>query len=336
LDHYHKLVGNDITGLKNFYGAGTGIISTQGNGNRILGNAIHGGNSKNRFDHATYFSGCAPVKGNHLGWNYVYDNDFGRGPELSINHQQNRCEPDVEILKSHYVFNNIVDCSPQRAVALNVYDLSYDSGEEPPEPTYVYNNLILNCGTLDTENTQHIGWAPALLGRTYVHIFNNVIYNAQYTGYQSGEVIESSFKNNIIVMDSSDPLDGRDHRYIRDNSDGVAQIENNLFFDKGNGKISALQIDESKNLVGADPLFSNPEGGDFTLQQESPAIDSGANDVDLAAMHNPPQYAPLNRDMKLVLRYNFDIGAFEYTPPNSDQDDSHNLPFLPLLILGSR
>ncbi len=310
---YHRFVGNDLLGLKGKHGSGTGTITTGGSGNKILGNAIHGGRSKDRFDHATYFSGCADIVGSHLGWNYVYDNDFGRGPELSINHQENRCAPDTQILKAHFVFNNIVDCSPQRAVAINVYDLSYDTGEAEPEPTFVYNNLFMNCGTLDKSNTEHIGWAPTIIANTaHTRFYNNVLYNSEYLGFQtSSNILSTEFRNNIVVMNSSSPLDGRDDLFVNDSSAGRANISDNLFFDMGDSVTKATGIDESLNIVGLDPLFENPDILDFRLQSGSPAINSGANDLlfDVPA----PDYAPINRDIIYAVREGaYDLGIYEY------------------------
>ncbi|MGV6853212.1 MAG: hypothetical protein ACWA5R_13695 [bacterium] len=308
-----RLVGNDLVGLKAKYGSGTGIVNTAGSGSKLLGNAIHGGNSKDRFDHGSYFSGCAPIEGNHLGWNYYYDNDFGRGPLMAINHQENRCIPDVEILKAHFVFNNIADCSSQRATAINVYDLSYDIGEPEPEPTYVYNNLFLNCGTLDLSNQLNIGFAPAVIANSaHSRFYNNVIYNSEYVGFAiTSNILSVRFQNNIIVMDSSSPLDGRDDKYIQDQSNGLSTISNNLLFDKGNSTTDISDIDTVANIVGQNPLFNNPASGDFTLSSNSPAIDAGTNNLLFEV--SPPNYAPINRDIEYILRSsNYDIGAHEY------------------------
>lgn len=310
---YHRFVGNDLLGMKAKYGAGTATITTGGSGNKILGNAIHGGRSKDRFDHATYFSGCADIVGNHLGWNYVYDNDFGRGPELSINHQEDRCAPGTQILKAHFVFNNIVDCSPQRAVAINVYDLSYDAGEPEPEPTFIYNNLFMNCGTLDLSDTNNIGWAPAIVANTgHTRFYNNVLYNSAYLGFQaSSNILSTEFRNNIVVMNSAVPLDGRAHLYVSDGSSGRSNISNNLFFDMGNSVTDADGIDTTVNTVGLDPLFENPSNVDFRLRTGSPAINAGANDLlfDVA----PPDYAPVSRDIIFATREGaYDLGPYEH------------------------
>ncbi|NOY89793.1 MAG: DUF5123 domain-containing protein [Deltaproteobacteria bacterium] len=313
LASYHRFIGNDLIGLKDQYGSGTGTLVTGGSGNKILGNAIHGGRSKSRFDHATYFSGCADIVGNHLGWNYVYDNDFGRGPVLSINHQENRCDPGTQILKAHFVFNNIVDCSPQRAVAINVYDLSYDPPEPAPEPTFVYNNLFMNCGTLDRTDTDNIGWAPTVIANTAdTRFYNNVLYNSAYVAFSVGSgILSTEFRNNIVVMNSSEPLDGRNSVYIDDNSPENSRISDNLFFDMGSSTIDATGVDTATNILDQDPKFTDPSGLDFSLQSDSPAINAGADDLLFDVP--PPDYAPIDHDMINALRSGgFDLGVREY------------------------
>ena len=311
---YLRLVGNELVGVKSKYGAGTGIVNTAGNGEVILGNSIHSGNSKDRFDHGSYFSGCSPVEGNRLGWNYYYNLDFGRGPLISINHQQDRCIPGVEIIKSHFIFGNIVDCSAQRATALNVYDLSYDLGEPEPEPTYVYNNLFVNCGTLDLSNQSNVGYAPALKANSgHARFYNNVIYNSEYIGFKvSNKVLSTYFQNNIIVMNSSSPLDGRDDKYVDDQSPASSVIRDNLFYDKGNSTTDASGIDAVLNIIGEDPKFNDPVNGNFTLSSSSPAINLGSNNLIFEV--SPPAYAPIDRDITFMPRIGLiDLGAYEYS-----------------------
>jgi len=62
-----------------------------------------------------------------------------------------------------------------------------------------------------------------------------------------------------------------------------ALIKNNIAFNNGqdtdftgaNGNGAPVALDQSNNLIGVDPLFTNPGAGDFTLQAGSPAIDIG-------------------------------------------------------------
>ncbi len=317
MSHWGRVIGNDLVGLVKTSNSGTAIVTTSGNGNKIFGNAIHGGRSGWRLDHGTYFSGCADIEGNYLGWNYVYDNDFGRGPELSVNHQEDRCAPNTQILKSHFIFSNIVDCMPQRATVINVYDLSYDPGEEEPEPIFIYNNIFANCGTLDFNDTDNVGWAPASItqpSRGHSRFYNNTFYNMHYVGFQvgSGE-LSSYFRNNIMVMNSSGVLaDSRAHQYVINGNRGKSNtvISDNLFYDIGANTMNLADLDTATNVEGQNPLFVNPSDFDFNLKKESPAINAGVNDLIFEVQ--APAFAPVSKDIFGRERSGkYDLGAVE-------------------------
>ncbi len=323
---FNRFVGNDVIGLKNLYGSGTGIITSgnstahTGDGNQFLGNTIHGGNSQNRFDHGIYLSGCADNGGAEVGWNHFYDNDFGRGPIISINHQDNRCD-DGQVLDAHFIFNNIVDCSKQRSRAVGVFDLSFDGEEEAPEPTYVYNNLIISCGTFDGENLNHVGYSPAMSqsARGAAHFYNNTLYDAGYIGFRIKEnATESSIKNNIIHMTGEVPGPTGNH-YVRIDNESIASLANNLYF--GIGDYSpctdcAMDQDHINNL---DPLFVDASNLNFQLQAGSPAI--GAGNSNLYFEIPPPDYAPIDRDLNFIWRNIVpSLGAFEGLSTTQSRD----------------
>lgn len=337
MSSWGRFIGNDVTAMKSTSTSGTAGITTSGDGNVILGNAIHGGRSGWRLDHATYFSGCATVEGSQLGWNYVYDNDFGRGPELSVNHQQERCETGVQVLKSHFIFNNIVDCLPQRAVATNIYDLSYNDGEEEPGPIFIYNNVFTNCGTLDLEDTMNVGWAPVVTINTergHSRFYHNVFYNGNYVGLNisyndqvnpNSNALSTYFRNNIVVMNSSGILgDSRAHQYVINNGDPtVTSISDNLFYDMGANEMNLNDLDLATNTEGLNPLFTDAENLDFSLQADSTAINAGATDLVLDADPAFPSYAPISRDMFGNLRDGQpDLGALEFMGIFSDGFES--------------
>ncbi|CAM2063718.1 Disaggr-assoc domain-containing protein [Sulfidibacter corallicola] len=309
-DH-HRFIGNNLIGVKNFYEAGTGTLNVGGNGNTVLGNAAHGGRSGNRLDHAIYLNGCAPDEGNYVGWNYLYDNDFGRGPILVVNHQENRCDSS-EILKSHFIFNNIIDCNPQRSRAIGIYDLSYDSGEPEPDPTYVYNNIVMNCGTYDP-NDSEVGSAPAMYHNNgHARFYNNIFHNSGYVGFSAGGSslkLTTHFRNNIVTMTQDFPGNGGTTDYVE--VDENTHLSNNLYFGNGDYPTCGGCAEDAENVNNEDPLFVNPAATNFQLQELSPAIDAGT--ADLLFEFLPPHYAPITRDIHLILREGrYDLGATEY------------------------
>ena len=280
---YSRIVGNDLIGGQVFH-SGTGIIVVGGDGAKVLGNAVHGGSTANRLDHAIYINGCSPNLGVELGWNYSYDNNFDRGPMLVVNHQENRCSSSV-YLKSHYIHDNVVDCTKYPSRGIGLFDQSWDDGDEnEPETTYVYNNIVNACGT----STQPAMYQNSAHGA----FFNNTIYNSQSSGfYVSGSrVITSKIHNNIIHLANTD------HLYIDDDTQGVL-ASHNLYY--GAGIYPGMDAD----AVNQEPLLLiNSENGIFNVLEGSPSIDKGNSSIiDFLIL-----------DFNGYLRETMDIGALEF------------------------
>ncbi len=281
-----------------------------------LGNNLHGMRSGNRFDHGVYFSGCSPNEGIKFGWNYLHDNDFGRGPVISVNHQEDRCPAGIP-LKAHFIFNNIVDCSLQRSTGVGIYDLSYDAGESEPEPTYVYNNLMLGCGTYDPTDS-HVQWTPTMYhSNGHARFYNNTLYDSGYLGFSTGDspfALSTHFKNNIVHMNPNFPSDMGNfyiHTGLYDSHPNKNYFSYNLYFGLEEYAPCGDCVEESNNIIGQDPLFINPANFNFELQEGSPAIDMATNDLVFEVA--PPAYASINRDLSHVFRVGqFDIGALEF------------------------
>ncbi len=325
--NYIRVIGNDIIGMKGSYGNGSAQVLTNASGAKILGNAIHGGRSKNRLDHAIYISGAPVEEGTHVGWNYIYDNNFLRGPEISINHQEDRVPVGLNV-KSHFIFSNIVDCNPQRATVINVYDLSYDEGDPlDPEPVFIYNNIFLNSGVKDYSD-MNIGYAHAFqVTGDHTRIYNNLFYDSAFHGATFGGVpghYSHEFVNNMIIMNSDVEVTHDKHYYLTHyDTEGKINIEKNIFYDIGTRGVGhymdwikgAKGYDKSINITGENPHFVNPTSNplelDYSLKPGSPAIDSGeSNLVDVDKL---PKYAPVTRDIFFRERKGkFDIGAVEY------------------------
>jgi hypothetical protein len=157
---------------------------------------------------------------------------------------------------------------------------------------------------------------------SYGAIYNNILYNlgqrfsaiAMYTG--SWKVY-----NNTLYNIHSDPM-------VWVAETGVAEVTNNIFYSDGNsgyvgpaGGVSWSQMTLSNNLyygyrgqgapapkgkdsIMADPMFQDPQAGDFHLQPKSAAIDHGSDAV-APIVRRDPDGVPRPQG-----RY-FDIGAYE-------------------------
>ena len=156
----------------------------------------------------------------------------------------------------------------------------------------IYNNIIYKCG--DTYKTTQ--------DNTAVRFSNSDNYN---------------FKNNVVV---SKPNNGKIpyHALHINNKPSRVSLDNNIYY-KASGDIIRYPlttiyntteflnyqtaINNEVNSIISDPLFTDDANKDFTLQPNSPAIDSGAD-------------TGLNKDFKgnPIVRLP-DIGAYEYQFP---------------------
>jgi parallel beta-helix repeat protein len=137
--------------------------------------------------------------------------------------------------------------------------------------TVVYNNLIYNINT----NGTYSGSQSAISGYTgdSNKIYNNTIVNNRGTSIDLASVSNTQVSNNVSYGNSVEIASG------------------------GSGTTLTT------NLIGIDPQFVNPAGGDFHLKSGSPAIDAGTTltslTTDIAGTPRPQGKT-------------FDIGAYEY------------------------
>ncbi|MEH0022482.1 MAG: hypothetical protein V6Z89_22730 [Desulfobacter sp.] len=264
---YGRTVGNDLEGLKEFTG-GTGIIYSGSDGAKLFGNTLHGGRTGNRLDHTIYLGGCNPVEGAEAAYNYSYDSNIDRGPHIVVNHQKDRC-PAHQYLKSHYIYNNLVDCSVYKSRAIGIYDMSWDVGEaNEPEPAYVYNNIINACG--------QGGYGAMYHHNGHAEFYNNTVYDSQGPGlqiYSKGDtpVISTTVVNNIFVQ-----RDGSTAYVTDDEWFGVTTEDSNLYF----GGDDTLISPAATNTVLGDPLFTiDLVNFDVALDPSSPVAGAGSSSV---------------------------------------------------------
>jgi hypothetical protein len=144
-------------------------------------------------------------------------------------------------------------------------------------------------------------WAPiAFVGSVRVKVFNNTFYNPQNwvirilqettePGFLA--CADNEFRNNIVYLDD----DLREVNIGPNTNPESFIFSNNLWYnamDAGNW-LPDLPVTDVDQLI-TNPLLVDPENGDFTLQENSPAIGSGLmlvepeTDYLASAYANPP------------------------------------------------
>lgn len=197
-----RAIGNRIGGMSNTP-SGTGSITLKDDSSEALGNYLYGATSNNKLDHAIYLNGCMPNVGAVVAHNEIVDFDVAEGPLIVVNHQEDRCPSNVR-LASHYIHSNLVDCTDHPSRGIGIYTQSWDSATDTagqPEPTFVYNNVVNNCGMNGSpamyQNSAHVEW------------YNNAVLNASYRGlsvHHAERAVSTTIKNNIFTMISGDPV----------------------------------------------------------------------------------------------------------------------------------
>lgn len=287
-----RIVNNDCLGLIRTTQAQTGSIVPGGDYAKVLGNAIHGGRTANKLDHAVYSQACGDQI--EIAWNHVYDNSFDSGPLISINYEGTRCTASGDGYAGDiFVHDNIIDATNYPCRGVYAYEQDWDDGDPVLPMTYVYNNLFINTGG-------PLNNGSLVVRNGGMEAYNNSFYGNNHTCLEfSGptpNVDHIVFKNNICHMKSTATT------YIGYPQDApaVRDIRDNIYYGLGN-YTGALDT----NPINADPLYVNPGAGNLFLQSSSPAINKGFSITsalvakDLLGTPRPQGSA-------------FDIGAYEY------------------------
>ncbi len=154
-----------------------------------------------------------------------------------------------------------------------------------PYSNYTYYPEWKHHGIIS--NLDLVGYRYNLCGSSKMTIINSTIANNIGTGvYSNGEIrmYNSIVYNNIPEEEIL--LPDRYDLYVTG------------FWDRQ---------DFSNNLIGEDPLFADAENGDYTLQEESPAIDAGNNDYLTAYEITKDLFGESRISNNIV-----DLGAYEF------------------------
>ena len=189
-----------------------------------------------------------------------------------------------------------------------------------PHRTLIENNLSYNNG----------GKGVHVFKSDYVDVFNNTVFHnnndTQSTATWRGELSNvysqnTVWRNNIGVANPGQGVLEWNRAILIARSEDMVW-ENNISFDGVTGEVSinfsgtsVTLSDLSANMLGVDPLLNDPLDGDFTLRENSPAIDAASDEI----------VSLFDIEYKEREAGRIDIGAFErdgLVPTSSDFDES--------------
>jgi len=220
-----------------------------------------------------------------------------------------------------FIYNRIYNCE------FGIYAGS-DSGMGFGKDQYVIGNIISNIHYGDAYNPR-TAWSAAgimLAGGTNRYIINNTIYDAD-AGINGPGGGAYHIVNNIVVN-----VTRGNHIFVEVGTTASnSTMRNNLLYQKdgpikirwGSGTIyntiDAFQAVTGKgeNCIVADPLFQDPDNGDFRLLPGSPAIDAGTPHQ-VYELFRQLYGLEIHKDLTGQSRpqgAQWDIGAIEYSTP---------------------
>lgn len=159
----------------------------------------------------------------------------------------------------------------------------------------IYNNVIHDMEESDSPYTDAYG--IQLDGVTDLKMYNNTLANmaGPYFWIADG-VTDMDMRNNIIY--NTGGLKGSTNDF-----NGTVLIDYNGWFNESEA------ISGTHDVTGADPMFTDPAGGDYTLRQGSSAIDKG-----------DPSFGSDYPGGRI------DLGAFEYEGDVTSARDAQRAP----------
>lgn len=171
----------------------------------------------------------------------------------------------------------------------------------------IQENIAYNISGVAFETARYeTGWTAD------ARWINNVSYNNK-TGYYVHKSERDEFRNNItvnssghnLVFTSTASMSGP--HIFKNNLWYIPDTPNSIQFEGNNISVKTFgsKIGETNGL-SIDPLFVNPEGGDFRLQPSSPAKGAGDTGIDLGAYAVYPM-TTVGYDNRLPLMRNLQV-----------------------------
>ena len=258
-----RLIGNDIT-CPHGNGASACVHTVSSEYLHLYGNKVHDTGTyceECKLYHAVYFS----TDTNHVwaAWNNVSPN-LGGCRAIQFYSTSGANQFDL------HVHDNVI--SNARCDGINFATVDPSKGV-----VEAYNNVVYHTGVRTPADGQGANYACVSTGGSgsggAVEIYNNTFYDCGARGGGDAGAfslsISTRLRNNIVRQ-----LTGENYfTQCAECSHVAAGSVSNLFFGLG----SAPSWGGLTGSLSADPLFVNPSGGDFQLQNGSPAVGVGAS-----------------------------------------------------------
>ena len=271
--------------------AGGGIFNNKGKltvtNSSFSGNYGYNGGAINTSGENTLVSNCIFEENSSPFGSAIYNN-----AKTNIEKCKFKKNNSTNSSVSNSVEMTIIECVfTENTITNNSQGVFYSSGKA----------TITNCAFF--KNTAR---------NTIVNNGNNAILNLinSTVAYNTAKGVQNNagtanLHNNILVKN-----EGTIFKYDVENSGGQVIFSNNLIgrtnnFDGYYFGHTPLPVGEG-DIIGEDPLFFDVENGDYRLQENSPAIDSGNND------YFP---AEITKDLfgnPRISNGTIDMGAYEY------------------------
>jgi hypothetical protein len=255
----NEVTDNEIHRIGLVYPAGVAIWVGHSGKNRLAHNHLH----------HTYYSGFS------IGWSWGYG-PSGAGENLI---EQNRV---------HHIGQGML------ADMGGIYTLGTAKG------TVIRNNVFH-----DVWSSTYGGWGIYFdEGSTQILAENNVAYRCKSNGFHQHYGRENVLRNNVFALNQESQIARtrpephptltveRNLVYWTTGSllsgnwkDGTFKFEKNLYWNPKGGAGTPAEWKEKgwdKDSIVADPLFVDPEKGDFTLKPGSPALALGFTPIDVS------------------------------------------------------
>lgn len=332
--NYLTIDGFEIYDATNTFGhEGNGITVYNNHHVNILNNKIHdfggSGIQTAHFDHVlvennVVYNNAKYNPNQSSGISMFQARAIDNAPGYHVIVRNNRSYGNINLVLS----GNPIGTTDGNGILIDDFQNLYDNSYGPfPHRTLVENNLSYDNG----------GKGVQVYQSDYVDVFNNTAYHnnhdQQNTGSWRAELSliyskHTVWRNNIGVANLGQGILASNRAILIAESDNTVW-ENNITYSgtPGDNSINlsntpVTESDLANNLLGVNPQFVNEFGQDFSLSQQSPAINAGSDQIvsfiDINYQSRPQGAVDIGAFEHASSGVPVEFSAFDATVSNSD------------------